>query len=64
MTDKTLYRFGRCEVDVDTRQVRLEGRPNAIEPTPFDLLVHLIRHRRRVVTKEELLGAIETHIGR
>lgn len=58
MTDKTLYRFGRCEVDSATRQVRVDGRPSAIEPRPFDLLVHLIRHRRRVVTKEELLETV------
>lgn len=58
MTDKTLFRFGRCEVDADARRVRLDGLPSAIEPRAFDLLVHLIRHRRRVVTKEELLETI------
>jgi DNA-binding winged helix-turn-helix (wHTH) protein len=58
MMDKTLFRFGRCEVDADTRRVRLDGHPSAIEPRAFNLLVHLIRHRRRVVTKEELFETI------
>lgn len=58
MANDTLFRFGRCEVDVATRRVRLDGRPSAIEPRPFDLLVQLIRHRRRVVTKEELLETV------
>ncbi len=57
MTD-TLIRFGRCEVDLSGREVRLDGRPSPIEPRPFDLLVHLIRHRNRVVPKRELLDQI------
>ena len=30
----------------------------AVEPQVFDLLVHLMRHRDRVVTKDDLLAAI------
>ena len=49
-----LYRFGDYRVDVAARRVDRCGEPIALEPRPFDLLVHLIRQRRRVVPKEEL----------
>jgi DNA-binding winged helix-turn-helix (wHTH) protein/tetratricopeptide (TPR) repeat protein len=49
-----LYRFGDYQVDVTARQVDRRGAPVALEPRPFDLLVHLIQERRRVVSKEEL----------
>ena len=51
---KMLYRFGDYRVDVAARRVDRCGEPIALEPRPFDLLVHLIRQRRRVVPKEEL----------
>lgn len=50
-----LYRFGDYRVDVAARRVDRCGEPLALEPRPFDLLVHLIRERRRVVPREELL---------
>lgn len=49
-----LYRFGDYRVDVAARRVDRSGLPIALEPRPFDLLVHLIRQRERVVPKEEL----------
>lgn len=49
-----LYRFGDYRVDVAARRLDCRGDPIALEPRPFDLLVHLIRQRRRVVSKEEL----------
>jgi DNA-binding winged helix-turn-helix (wHTH) protein/tetratricopeptide (TPR) repeat protein len=51
---KMLYRFGDYRVDVQARRVDRCGEPIALEPRPFDLLVHLIRQRGRVVPKEEL----------
>jgi DNA-binding winged helix-turn-helix (wHTH) protein/tetratricopeptide (TPR) repeat protein len=61
MTSDTLFRFGRREVDAAARSVRLDGQVRAIEPRAFTLLLHLIRHRRRVVTKEELLETVWPH---
>jgi DNA-binding winged helix-turn-helix (wHTH) protein len=61
MSSDTLFRFDRREIDAGARSVRLDGVTRAIEPRPFDLLVHLIRHRRRVVTKEELLETLWPH---
>ena len=47
--------FDDCEVDVDRFELRREGKPIAVEPQVFDLLVYLIRQRDRVVPKAELL---------
>jgi pimeloyl-ACP methyl ester carboxylesterase/DNA-binding winged helix-turn-helix (wHTH) protein len=52
------FAFGDCEVDVGRRELRRDGGTVAVEPQVFDVLVHLIRHRDRVVTKEELLDEV------
>jgi DNA-binding winged helix-turn-helix (wHTH) protein/tetratricopeptide (TPR) repeat protein len=54
MTEE-IFRFGQCSVHVQRRQVVLADQPRPIEPRPFDLLVHLIRHCHRVVSTDELL---------
>lgn len=51
-------RFGRCEVRVGCREVLVDGHPRPLQPLPFNLLVYLIEHRRRVVTIDELLDAL------
>ena len=53
-----LYRFGNCEVDLTLYEVRRAGVCLSVEPQVFDVLVHLIRHRDRVVTKDELLDVV------
>lgn len=58
MTPDTLLQFGRCEVDVADRSLRVDGCPVAVEPRPFDLLLHLIQQRHRVVSKQELLEKV------
>src|SRR5262245_10576206 len=40
------------------RELLRAGEIVRIEPQVFDLLVHLIQHRDRVVSKEELIDAI------
>jgi DNA-binding winged helix-turn-helix (wHTH) protein len=52
------YLFEECALDIDRRELRRGTTPVAIEPQVFDLLVHLIRHRDRVVSKDELLAAV------
>jgi predicted ATPase/DNA-binding winged helix-turn-helix (wHTH) protein len=52
------FTFGRCELDTDVFLLRMDGQPVAVEPQVFELLVHLVTHRERVVTKEELLDNI------
>jgi predicted ATPase len=53
-----MVRFGRCSVDVAGREVERDGEACHLEPQAFDLLVHLLAHRDRVVSKEELLDAV------
>ncbi len=52
------YLFEECALDMDRRELRRGTTPVAIEPQVFDLLVHLIQHRDRVVSKDELLASI------
>ena len=52
------YLFEDCVLDVDRRELRRRSALVAVEPQVFDLLVHLVRHRDRVVSKDELLATI------
>jgi len=53
-----LFRFADHVLDAARRELRRGGQPVALEPQVFDLLVHLIRNRDRVVTKADLLDAV------
>src|SRR5690349_22363118 len=50
--------FGAVEVRAAQRQVLVDGRPAAIGARAFDVLIVLLEHRDRVVTKEELIGKV------
>jgi TolB-like protein len=52
------YYFEDCVLDTDRRELRRKSLLVAVEPQVFDLLVHLVRHRERVVTKDDLLAAV------
>lgn len=52
------FRFSAFDLSEDRRELRLRGREVVVEPLVFDLLVDLLRHRDRVVTKEELLRRV------
>src|SRR5262245_21274960 len=57
--------FGRFVLDESARALRLDGQERPLQPLVFDLLAYLVRHRDRVVSKDELLtelwsGAIVT----
>lgn len=52
------YLFEDCALDMDRRELRRGADLVAMEPQVFDLLVHLIRHRDRVVSKDDLLASI------
>ncbi len=52
------YRIGEVEIDAEARTVSRGGEPIALEPRAFDLLVYLIRHRDRAVTKDELIERV------
>ena len=50
--------FDDCEVHCERRELYRTGTMVHVEPQVFDLLVHLVRHRDRVVSKGELLQAV------
>jgi TolB-like protein/Tfp pilus assembly protein PilF len=52
------FAFEDFVLDVARRELRRGGDPVAIEPKVFDLLVHLVANRERVVTKDDLIGAV------
>jgi TolB-like protein len=52
------YSFEDCVLDTDCRELRRGAALVAVEPQVFDLLVHLIRQRDRVVTKNDLLATV------
>src|SRR3954470_11497130 len=56
--DRTIYEFDDCLVDPGRFELRRGGAVEHVEPQVFDVLVHLIRHRERVVTKTELLDTV------
>jgi predicted ATPase len=53
-----IFAFGDCEVDIARRELRRGGSVVHVEPQVFDVLVHLIRCRDRVVGKEELFQGV------
>src|SRR6476620_274387 len=52
------FTFGNCSVDCARRELRRGGKLVAIEPQVFDVLVYLIRHRDRVVSRDVLLASV------
>ena len=53
-----LYIFDNYALDPDRRELRSGTTIIAMEPQAFDLLVHLIRHREHVVSRDELIESI------
>ncbi len=49
-----VYVFGNCRIDEERREVFRDGQAAGAEPRTLDLLLYLIRHRHRVVGKDEL----------
>ena len=52
------FRFGDFEIDAARQELRQAGAPVHIEPQVFDLLVYLVQHRDRIVSKDELIETI------
>jgi DNA-binding winged helix-turn-helix (wHTH) protein/ATP/maltotriose-dependent transcriptional regulator MalT len=50
--------FGRFVLEESARTLRLDEQELPLQPLVFDLLVYLVRHRDRVVTKDELLSQL------
>jgi TolB-like protein len=52
------FEFGDYVLDVDRRELRRRDEPMTVEPQVFDLLLHLVQNRHRVVSKDDLIAAI------
>src|SRR5690349_4738474 len=58
--DRTVFEFGDITVDLGRMAAARAGVSIPLEPKAFDVLVYLIEHRDRLVTKDELLEAVWT----
>ena len=55
---QVIYYFDKYSLDGDLRELRRETDLVPVEPQVFDLLQHLIRHRDRVVSSDDLIATI------
>lgn len=53
-----LLTFRDCELDTRLFALRRAGRACPVEPLVFNLLAYLAQHRDRIVSRQELLGAL------
>jgi DNA-binding winged helix-turn-helix (wHTH) protein len=53
-----LFRFEDFSLDIDRRELRRGAALVQLEPQVFDLLVHLVRNRDRVVSKDDMIAAV------
>jgi TolB-like protein len=53
-----LYLFEDYALDTGRRELRRGERLLSVEPKVFDLLVHLIENRERVISKDDLISAV------
>lgn len=58
LTNKTLIRFGDYEIDRLQWTVRWRQQPIALKRKSMDVLLYLVDHRNRVISKEELLQTL------
>jgi DNA-binding winged helix-turn-helix (wHTH) protein/tetratricopeptide (TPR) repeat protein len=52
-----VFCFGEFELDEQLYELRRRGESLGVQPRVFDVVLHLIEHRDRVVSKDELLGS-------
>ena len=56
--EQAVFRFGRFVLVPSERMLLSDGKPLAMTGKAFDLLVTLVRHPGRLLTKDELLQAV------
>ncbi|MDD9730551.1 winged helix-turn-helix domain-containing protein, partial [Mameliella sp. AT18] len=57
-TNTKIWSFGAFSLDEASFELTQSGVPVAIEPQSLRVLIFLLRHRDRVVSKEDLIEAI------
>ncbi len=67
--DEPVFTSGELVVDMNQREVRVDGQTIALTPTEYDLLRTLIKHAGKVLTHDQLLRSVwgtayesETHM--
>jgi DNA-binding winged helix-turn-helix (wHTH) protein/tetratricopeptide (TPR) repeat protein len=53
-----IFRFKDFRLDTDLRELRSGAEMQVLEPQVFDLLVYLLKNRKRVVAKDELVQSV------
>lgn len=53
-----IFEFGEFQLDVCEQRLLRNGRPIALPPKPFDVLVALVEHGGQLVTREALLRRV------
>jgi two-component system alkaline phosphatase synthesis response regulator PhoP len=61
--ENAVERVGDIEIDTGARTVQRGGQPVDLAPREFDLLLALIRHRGKVVSRQQLLTEVWGHTG-
>jgi DNA-binding response OmpR family regulator len=59
-TKSQALRFGRLEIDPDSREVRLDGEARPLTAYQFDLLLALARHAGRVMSRDSLMDILKS----
>jgi DNA-binding winged helix-turn-helix (wHTH) protein/alpha-beta hydrolase superfamily lysophospholipase len=52
------FLFGNYSIDAGRRELRRDGKAVHVEPQVFDLILHLVRNRDHVVSKDDLLANV------
>lgn len=55
---KETMTFGNLTLDLTRRELLLEGKPAALKPKEFDLLIFLAKHRGQVLTRDLILERV------
>ena len=53
-----IYQFDRFRLEIESRQLLMDGKPVPLAPKVFDTLVLLVEHHGRLVSKRELMAAL------
>ncbi|RMF43845.1 MAG: DNA-binding response regulator [Anaerolineae bacterium] len=49
---------GNLVIDADRHEVRLDGKPLALKPREYDLLLYLVQHRGQALSREQILRQV------
>jgi len=52
------FQFGQYTMDADRRELLRAGDAVHVEPQVFDLILHLVHNRDRVISKDDLLANV------